>query len=115
MKKLLAHNRIFAISIGIFAVASVLMYADAVGLFRPASLAVQTELRLAWRRESLVQIRIARRDDMNQIYVPAGEFLMGSDGRENSSDAPAHKVYLDAYWIDQVEVTNTMYSICIAA
>ena len=52
-------------------------------------------------------------DGMVQIYVPAGEFEMGStDG--DSDEQPVHTVYLDAYWIDQTEVTNSMYALCVA-
>ncbi|MBK8782163.1 MAG: SUMF1/EgtB/PvdO family nonheme iron enzyme [Anaerolineales bacterium] len=45
------------------------------------------------------------------VYVPAGEFTMGSD----DSDAPIHTVYLDAFWIDQTEVTNKQYKACVDA
>jgi formylglycine-generating enzyme required for sulfatase activity len=41
---------------------------------------------------------------MIQLFVPAGEFEMGDEGK---------KVYLDAFWIDQVEVTNAMYEKCV--
>ena len=44
------------------------------------------------------------------VYVPAGEFTMG----DGANDAPIHKVYLDAFWIDQTEVTNAMYGKCVA-
>src|SRR5260370_5517802 len=52
---------------------------------------------------------------MIQMKIPAGEFVMGSDTNPNSPEYPAHKVYLDAYWIDQVTVTNSMYARCAAA
>ncbi len=45
------------------------------------------------------------------VYVSAGEFTMGDD----SSDAPVHTVYLDAFWIDQTEVTNKQYQTCVEA
>jgi formylglycine-generating enzyme required for sulfatase activity len=51
-------------------------------------------------------------DGMTLLYVPEGEFIMGSnDGAPN--EKPVHTVYLDAYWIDQTEVTNAMYSLCV--
>lgn len=51
-------------------------------------------------------------DGMTLLYVPAGEFIMGSnDG--NHQEKPVHTVYLDAYWIDQTEVTNAMYALCV--
>ena len=45
---------------------------------------------------------------MVQVYVPAGEFIMGSNDGDDD-EKPEHKVYLDDYWIDQTEVTNAMY------
>jgi len=57
-------------------------------------------------------IRVSEKDGMNMVYIPAGEFEMGSeDGNEN--ERPVHTVYLDAYWIDQTEVTNAMYVKCV--
>jgi len=53
-------------------------------------------------------------DDMILVYVPAGKFTMGSDNGEED-EKPAHTVTLDAFWIDQTEVTNGMYSICVKA
>lgn len=53
-------------------------------------------------------------DGMIQVYVPGGSFVMGSDtGR--SDEQPAHTVTLSAYWIDQTEVTNAMYALCVEA
>ena len=47
-------------------------------------------------------------DGMTLLYVPAGEFTMGSeDGDDN--EKPVHKVNIDAFWIDQTEVTNIMF------
>jgi hypothetical protein len=47
------------------------------------------------------------------VYVPAGEFTMGSD--VNPDEKPIHTVYLDAFWIDQTEVTNKQYKACVDA
>ncbi|MCJ7624282.1 MAG: formylglycine-generating enzyme family protein, partial [Anaerolineaceae bacterium] len=47
------------------------------------------------------------------VYMPAGEFLMGSENGE-ADEKPQHTVSLDAYWIDQIEVTNAMYAQCVA-
>ncbi len=52
--------------------------------------------------------RISEKDGMTLVYVPAGEFQMGSD--QNDDEKPIHTMYLDAYWIDQTEVTNAMYA-----
>jgi formylglycine-generating enzyme required for sulfatase activity len=58
-------------------------------------------------------MRISPVDGMISIYIPEGDFLMGDSRDMNSS--PLHRVYLDAYWIDQTEVTNAMFENCIAA
>lgn len=55
---------------------------------------------------------------MVQVYVPAGEFLMGStnvDPNATAFEQPQHPVYLDAFWMDQTEVTNAMYAACVEA
>jgi formylglycine-generating enzyme required for sulfatase activity len=57
-------------------------------------------------------------DGAVMIYVPAGEFLMGSTDSDKDADddeKPQHSVYLDAYWIDQHEVTDAQYQKCVAA
>ena len=74
--------------------------------------------------------RVSEKDGMVMVYVPAGEFLMGSadadidailagckDCRRDwyTNEQPQHKVYLDAFWIDQTEVTNTQYKKCVQA
>ncbi len=52
--------------------------------------------------------------ERSMIYIPAGEFLMGSDsGRDN--ERPQRLVYLDAYEIDRYEVTNVQYQRFIKA
>jgi len=54
-------------------------------------------------------------DGMVMVYVPAGEFLMGSadsDLDAYDNEKPQHRVYLDSFWIDRTEVTNAMYFQC---
>ena len=53
------------------------------------------------------------KDGMVVLYVPAGEFTMGSTEDEalaKTHEFPQHQVYLDAFWIDQTEVTNAMFA-----
>jgi formylglycine-generating enzyme required for sulfatase activity len=73
---------------------------------------------LTIRREANVEeigrTLVAPVDNMTLIYVPAGEFLMGTE-IGLTDEQPIHKVYLDAYWIDQTEITNAMYSNCVEA
>jgi serine/threonine-protein kinase len=62
---------------------------------------------------------------MVQVYIPAGEFLMGSTSADIDhvldmcahcrpdwfqNETPQRKVHLDAYWIDKTEVTNAMFA-----
>jgi formylglycine-generating enzyme required for sulfatase activity len=70
------------------------------------------------------------RDDAEMVLVPAGEFWMGSDAAEverfklecqksggseegcrkwGNREAPRHRVYLDAFYIDRHEVTNAQF------
>lgn len=50
--------------------------------------------------------------EVEQVYVPAGSFLMGSE--EGADDErPVHEVMLDAFWIDRTEVTNAQYQACV--
>ena len=56
---------------------------------------------------------IVGQDGMTLLYVPEGEFVRGSE--EGDSDAydnehPQRPIYLDAFWIDQTEVTNEMFA-----
>ena len=75
-------------------------------------------------------------DGMVMVYVPAGEFEMGSDDddvdyalqlcNEYYGDCrllqlrfeyeqPKHTVALDSFWIDRTEVTSKQYRQCVAA
>ena len=51
--------------------------------------------------------------EMILLYVPASEFTMGSGGG-GPDEEPIHLVYLDGFWISKTEVTNKMYSYCVA-
>jgi formylglycine-generating enzyme required for sulfatase activity len=53
---------------------------------------------------------------MTQLFVLAGTTKMGGlDILLENDEIPAHDVTLDAFWIDQVEVTNGMYGLCVKA
>jgi eukaryotic-like serine/threonine-protein kinase len=59
-----------------------------------------------------VQQKTSAVDGMVQVFVPEGEFTMGRDGKPFQG-SPPHPVYLDAFWMDQVEVSNAMYEKCV--
>jgi iron(II)-dependent oxidoreductase len=50
------------------------------------------------------------------VFIPAGEFVMGSNGRPlpegdgDPDEGPAHLVYVPGFWMDKYEVTNAQYS-----
>jgi len=46
------------------------------------------------------------------IYMPGGVFRMGHDEAE-PDEAPSHIVRLDPYFIDEYEVTNGDYALCV--
>ena len=46
----------------------------------------------------------------DMVYIPAGEFLMGSDEKEaKKSEKPVHSVYTEAFFIDKYLVTNAQF------
>jgi formylglycine-generating enzyme required for sulfatase activity len=59
-----------------------------------------------------IATQVSEKDGMTMLYVPEGEFLMGvpldAPGADDD-EKPQRKVYLDAFWIDQTEVTNEMF------
>jgi serine/threonine-protein kinase len=69
--------------------------------------------------------RTRSKDGMEMVYVPAGEFTMGSTDADIDAilaecsdcerdwftrEQPQHTVTLDAFWIDETEVTNAQYA-----
>jgi len=53
-------------------------------------------------------------DGMTEVFVPQGSVQMGGvDSAASGDEKPVHKVSLQAFWIDKVEVTNAMYLGCI--
>ncbi len=58
------------------------------------------------------------------VWIPAGEFAMGSDGANDSlcespgltkDCLPIHQVRLDGFWMDATEVTNEQFAKFVAA
>ena len=57
--------------------------------------------------------KVSSIDGMTLVYVPAGEFIMGSNDGD-FGEKPERTIYLDAFWIDKTEVTQGMYAKCTA-
>jgi formylglycine-generating enzyme required for sulfatase activity len=64
--------------------------------------------------ELLIVIETRPADGMIMVYVPDGDFIMGSNVG-TADEQPQHTVYLDAYWIDKTEVTNAMFALFVEA
>jgi formylglycine-generating enzyme required for sulfatase activity len=61
---------------------------------------------------NVIKSVISEIDGMVSVLVPGGNFEMGAeDGWE--SERPVHTVYLNDFWIDQTEVTNGQYLVCV--
>lgn len=59
--------------------------------------------------------QMALDDGAIMLFIPKGDFLMGSlKGEGEKDEYPQHTVQLNAFWIDQTEVTNRMYRACVA-
>ena len=52
------------------------------------------------------------KDAMTIVYIPAGEFLLGSsddDPDAQEDEKPQQTIYLDAFWIDRTEITVAQF------
>jgi formylglycine-generating enzyme required for sulfatase activity len=61
-----------------------------------------------------IELRVWEADGAEMVFVPAGEFVMGSE-ELGDDERPAHRVYLDDFWIDRYEVTNERFARFVAA
>ncbi len=72
-----------------------------------------TEIILPTETPFLSEIKDKR--NVAMVYIPAGEFTMGSDNSGDIGSRPAHKVDVSGFYIDKYEVTNEMYDACAYA
>jgi len=56
-----------------------------------------------------IELRVWEADGAEMVFVPAGEFVMGSE-ELGDDERPVHRVYLDGFWIDRYEVTNERFA-----
>ncbi|MBI3151616.1 MAG: SUMF1/EgtB/PvdO family nonheme iron enzyme [Chloroflexi bacterium] len=55
-------------------------------------------------------------DGMPQVFIPDGTFRMGGmDSDVKKDEQPDHNVTLKGFWMDKLEVTNAMYTLCAQA
>jgi formylglycine-generating enzyme required for sulfatase activity len=59
-------------------------------------------------KEEIAKIKQQQQQLKDMVFIPEGEFLMGSDYGDDD-EKPVHKVYLDSYYIDKYEVTFEEY------
>jgi formylglycine-generating enzyme required for sulfatase activity len=60
----------------------------------------------------ILDTKISEIDQMKMVYIPGGVFNMGGeDGWD--SEKPVHPVKIKAFWMDQTEVTNRQYGMCV--
>lgn len=52
---------------------------------------------------------IVGKDGAPMVLIPAGEFTMGSD-KGDDDEKPIHKVFVDGFYLDKFEVTNSRFS-----
>jgi serine/threonine protein kinase len=65
--------------------------------------------------ETSVPSEFKDQKNVTMVYIPAGEFTMGTDASGDVSTTPAHKLSVDAFYIDKYEVTNAAYDACVFA
>lgn len=53
-------------------------------------------------------------DGMTMVFVPAGSFPMGTIVGL-TDEQPVHTVNIDSFWLDQTEITNQEYRLCVEA
>ena len=65
-------------------------------------------------------VKISTADQMRMVFIPEGEFLMGSSrndpyyGNEKFMDEiPQHEVFLNGFWISETEITNRMFQLFV--
>jgi formylglycine-generating enzyme required for sulfatase activity len=59
------------------------------------------------------RVQVWEADGAEMVFVPAGEFIMGSE-ELGDDERPVHLVYLDDFWIDRYEVTNERFARFVA-
>jgi sulfatase modifying factor 1 len=82
-----------------------------------AAMACVVSLGLSWHLTASLALASQTNDGMDAVamtVIPSGTFLMGSpEGKGRVDEQPQRSVYLDAFAIDQVEVSNDRYMVFV--
>ena len=58
--------------------------------------------------------RVGGADGMIQVFIPEGPFQMGGlDPNAATDEKPVRRVTMQGFWMDKIEVTNSMYALCV--
>jgi formylglycine-generating enzyme required for sulfatase activity len=68
-----------------------------------------TEPRGSSRKTSSSEYTLEGRDLKEMVFIPAGDFWMGSDDKDEN-EKPMHKVQVEAFYIDKYPVTNAEFA-----
>jgi formylglycine-generating enzyme required for sulfatase activity len=103
-------NRVPIISLSIFAAAS---FGAAIGWILDFGLSHS-------QRSTGIRPKVIAGDGRNgpkdMMWIPGGEFRMGSDDRlARSNERPAHEVRIRGFWMDRAHVTNAQFGAFIKA
>ena len=60
-----------------------------------------------------IELRQSEIDGADMVFVPAGEFVRGSE-ELGDDERPVRRIYLDDFWIDRYEVTNEQFARFVA-
>jgi formylglycine-generating enzyme len=81
-----------------------------------AAIAVTACAGASWPAVAEPPVALKEVDPVPMVTIPAGEFLMGNpEGKGRVDEWPQRSVYLDAFAIDRVEVTNERYMAFVTA
>jgi len=62
----------------------------------------------------IMELRVWEADGAEMVFIPAGEFVMGSEDL-GDDERPVHHIDLDSFWIDRYEVTSDRFARFVAA
>ena len=64
----------------------------------------------------LVRFNEWRTTPPGMVWIPGGEFTMGSDAAyASAAEKPAHRVRVDGFWMDETDVTNAQFRAFVEA